>query len=158
MRPMIPERRKYERYETDLKLYFSHILAGGTKVEYQLLDKAGERPISDKYPGLSKNVSAEGLSFVANQQLKKGDYLNLEIYLPTATEPVIMEGEVRWSQAIPQDKEAKPMFQTGVLLKKVNGEAVDKSIYFYHEYRLHWSNVLESLLDKFKNIAKKNKK
>lgn len=153
---MSPEKRKYERYGTELKLYFDRSFEVETKVKYQLLDKAKEKPLSRKYPALSKNVSAEGLSFVASQQLKKGDYLNLEVYLPTATEPVRMEGEVRWSRPLAEDKREGPLFQTGVLLKKVNGETVDKTIYFDQEYRVSWSNVLESVLGKFKNLAKKN--
>ena len=130
-----PEKRKYERYDTALKLYFRPgDFVVETKVKYQLLDKQNDKPISRKYAALSKNVSAEGLSFLAAQQLKPGDYLNLEIYLPTATQPVRMEGEVRWSNPVAADKREGPMFQTGVFLKKVNGETVDKTVHFDNEY------------------------
>lgn len=151
-----PEKRKYERYDTELKLYFDRAFEVETKVKYQLLDKQNDKPLSRKYAALSKNVSAEGLSFLASQQLKHGDYLHLEVYLPTATKPVHMEGEVRWSNPMAADKREGPMFQTGVLLKKVNGKMVDKTIHFDKEYCVNWSNVLESVLGNFKDLAKKN--
>ena len=59
-----PEKRKYERYDTELKLYFDRGFVVETKVKYQLLDKQNDKPISRKYAALSKNVSAEGLSFL----------------------------------------------------------------------------------------------
>ena len=151
-----PEKRKYERYDTALKLYFDRSFEVETKVKYQLLDKQNDKPLSRKYAALSKNVSAEGLSFLASQQLTAGDYLHLEVYLPTATKPVHMEGEVRWSNPAAADKREGPMFQTGVLLTKVNGEAVDPTIHFDKQYQVSWSNVLESVLGNFKNLAKKN--
>jgi len=151
-----PEKRKYERYDTALKLYFDRGFEVETKVKYQLLDKQNDKPISRKYAALSKNVSAEGLSFLASQQLNPGDYLQLEVYLPTATKPVRMEGEVRWSNPMAADKREGPMFQTGVLLTKVNGEAVDPTIHFDKQYQVSWSNVLESVLGHFKDLAKKN--
>ena len=151
-----PEKRKYERYDTALKLYFDRGFEVETKVKYQLLDKQNDKPISRKYAALSKNVSAEGLSFLASQQLNPGDYLQLEVYLPTATKPVHMEGEVRWSNPVAADKREGPMFQTGVLLTKVNGEAVDPTIHFDKKYQVSWSNVLESVLGHFKDLAKKN--
>ncbi len=151
-----PEKRKYERYDTELKLYFDRGFEVKTRVKYQLLDKQNDKPLSRKYAALSKNVSAEGLSFLASQQLNPGDYLHLEVYLPTATKPVRMEGEVRWSNSVAADKREGPMFQTGVLLTKVNGETVDKTIHFDKKYQVSWSNVLESVLGNFKNLAKKN--
>lgn len=152
----LPEKRKYERYDTELKLYFDRGFEVETRVEYQLRDKKNDKPLSRKYPALSKNVSAEGLSFLASQQLKQGDYLHLEVYLPTATKSVRMEGEVRWSNPVAADKREGPMFQTGVLLTKVNGEAVDQTIHFDKKYQISWSNVLESVLGNFKDLAKKN--
>ena len=154
--PEAPEKRKYERYNTELKLYFDRSFEVETKVKYQLLDKQNDKPLSRKYAALSKNVSAEGLSFLASQQLNPGDYLHLEVYLPTATKPVHMEGEVRWSNPVAADKREGPMFQTGVLLTKVNGEAVDPTIHFDKKYQVSWSNVLESVLGHFKDLAKKN--
>ncbi len=153
-----PEKRKYERYDTELRIYFDRGFEVETKVKYQLLDKQREKPISRKHAALSKNVSAEGLGFIASQQLQKGDFLHLEIYLPTANQPVKMEGEVRWSNPVAGEKRQGPLFQTGVLLKKVNGEPVDKTLHFDKEYHINWSNVLESILGSFKDLAKKNLK
>lgn len=149
-----PEKRKYERYDTEVKLYFDIAFDVETKVKYQLLDKDHKKTLSRKYPALSKNVSAEGLSFVAAQPLKKGDYLNLEVYLPKATQPVRMEGEVCWSKSVAQGKQGADVFQTGVLLKKVNGQPVQETIHFDKEYNVNWSIALESILGQFKDIAK----
>ncbi|MBI5150781.1 MAG: PilZ domain-containing protein [Candidatus Omnitrophica bacterium] len=151
--PKAPEKRQYERYDTELKVYFHHTYDIRTKVRFQLFDRLKKKAISQKYSALSKNVSAEGISFVSSHPPKKGDYLNLEVYLPTATQPVVMEGEVRWSRLIARDKEGK-VFQTGVLLKKVNNNPIHDTIYFDEEYHIHWSNVLESVLGKYKSLAK----
>lgn len=152
--PKAPEKRKYERYDTEVKLYFDIAFDVETKVKYQLLDKNHKKTLSRKYPALSKNVSAEGLSFVAAQPLEKGDYLNLEVYLPKATQPVRMEGEVCWSKNVTQGKQGTGVFQTGVLLKKVNGRPVQETIHFDKEYNVNWSIALESVLGQFKDIAK----
>ena len=151
-----PEKRKFERYDTELRIYFDRGFEVETKVKYQLLDKQKEKPISRKYAALSKNVSAQGLSFVSSQQLKPGDLLQIEVFLPTATQPVRMEGEVRWSNSVKSPKTQGPLFQTGVLLKTVNGQPVDKTLHFDKEYQVNWSNVLESVLGNFKDLAKKN--
>ena len=149
-----PEKRRYERYDTEIKLYFDLAFDVETKVRYQLLDKDHKKTLSKKYPALSKNISAEGLSFIAAQPLKKGDYLNLEIYLPKATRPVRMEGEVRWSKNAARGKQTAGAFQTGVLLKKVNGQPVHGTIHFDKEYNVNWSIALESVLGRFKDLAK----
>lgn len=148
------EKRKSNRYDTELKLYFSFAYDVRTKVEYQLLDKKNKKILSPKYPALSQNVSAEGLSFIAGRQLKEDDYLDLEVYLPAAAQPVRMEGEVRWSKIIARGKRDEESFQTGVVLKKVNGQSVQETIHFDKEYNVNWSIVLESILGKFKDIAK----
>lgn len=148
------EKRKYQRYDTEVKLYF-HLLPYDiqTKIEYQLLDKNNKK-ISPKHAAVSKNVSVEGLSFISGQELKLGDYLDIEIFLPDAPDPVRMEGEVRWSRSLGEGKG----FQTGVLLKKVNKKPIPETIYFDPEYKVNWSIVLESVLGKFKDIAKDWKK
>ncbi len=149
-----PEKRKYERYDAQVRLYFDLPFDVETKVKYQLLDKDHKKTISRKYAALSKNVSAEGVSFVSARPLKKGDYLNLEIYLPNTSEPVRMEGEVCWSKDVHGDKN----FQTGILLKTVNGKPVQETIHFDQEYKVNWSIVLDSILTKYKNIVKERQK
>lgn len=146
------EKRWYERYDTALKIYFDFAYDIKTKVKFQLIDRKKAKTLSPKYSALSKNVSAEGLCFASRKKLRKGDYLNLEVYLPSAVTPVRMQGEVRWSTAAAATDPGA--YQTGVLLKTVNDESVPATIHYDKEYRLHWSVVLESVLGSFKNLIK----
>lgn len=148
------ERRKYERYDTELKVYFDFAYDLETKVKFQLLDKKKEKTLSKKYSALSRNVSAEGLCFIARRKLKKGDYLNLEIYLPSATEPVRMTGEVRWSRTAEDGGKEKDAYQTGVLLKTVEDKPIAQTIRYDQEYHVNWSIVLESVLGSFKDLIR----
>ncbi len=150
------EKRRYERYDTALKIYFDFAYDIKTKVKFQLIDRKKAKTLSPKYSALSKNVSAEGLCFASRKKLQKGDYLNLEVYLPGAVTPVRMQGEVRWSLVMPAaaDMTDPGAYQTGVLLMTVNGESVPETIHYDKEYRLHWSVVLESVLGSFKNVVK----
>lgn len=150
------EKRRYERYDTEVKLYFDLAFDVETKVKYQLLDKEHNKTLSKKYPALSKNVSAEGLSFISSHALQKGDYLNLEVYLPNARQPVRMQGEVRWCHRMEQA--GGESFQTGVLLKEVNKQPVQETIHFDKEYKVNWSIVLDAILTKYKNIVKERQK
>lgn len=155
------ERRKHPRFEAEVSIYFHVNYDVKTRLKYRVVNAekgrpscpAG-RPVSPKYRGVTRNVSAEGLCFVSRQELKKGDYLLLEVYLPGAVEPAVMEGEVCWSQPL---KGAKPharyAMETGVKLAKVNGEAVSKSIVHDETHRVTWSNVMEAIFGKFKSFA-----
>lgn len=155
------ERRKYERYDTELKIYFDFAYELKTKIKYQLVDKNRRKILPKKYLAYSKNVSAEGLSFTSSRALKKGDYLNLEIYLPSAKDPIYMEGEVKWSQKPslkPLRGKDRNVYHTGVRLTTVNGESVTESIYFDKTYQVIWSIVLDSVLENFKALVKKQHK
>ena len=65
------ERRKYERYATEAKIFFRVSYDLKTKVKFQVLDKQKRKYESKKYAALSKNVSAEALCFVGEHGLKK---------------------------------------------------------------------------------------
>ena len=152
------ERRKYERYDTEIKIYFDFAYELKTKVKYQLVDKNRRKILPKKYLAYSKNVSAEGLSFTSSRALKNGDRLNLEIYLPSAKDPIYMEGQVRWSQKFfpkPPKRGNGNIYHTGVRLTTVNGESVAESIYFDKTYQVIWSIVLNSVLENFKALTKK---
>lgn len=147
------EKRKYERYDTQLKVYFDFAYDLKTKVKFKVLDKKKETP-SRKYSGLSRNVSAEGLCFACRRKLRKGDFLDLEIYLPGAAVPVRMKGEVRWSQCVSDEQTKEKVYQTGVLLRTVEDKPVAGTIHYDKEYHVHWSIVLESVLGSFKDLAR----
>jgi len=151
------ERRKFERYDTEVKIYFDVKYDLKTKVKFQFIDKIKHKIMSRKYSALSKNVSAEGLCFISGQQLKKDDTLHIEVYLPGQRDPIHMEGTVEWSKSASYLK-VKDRFETGVRLKKVNGKDVTSSVYRDEEHHLVWSVVLESILGSFKIFAQKRQK
>lgn len=149
------ERRKYSRYDTELEVYFHVNYDVRTKVKYQKMDKKHEKPVSSKHSAVSKNVSAEGLCFTSDQALKEGDFLFLEVYVPKAKEPIIMEGEVRWSGKGTATAKKTDKVYTGVKLVTVNGISVHDSVYFDEPNKIVWSAVLESVLGKYRTLGQK---
>ena len=152
------ERRRYDRYDTEVKIYFQVNYDIQTKVKYQIIDKAKEETGSQKYSALSKNVSAQGICFTSDRRLTKGDLLHLEIYLPKGKEPIHMEGEVRWSVPATEKTHQSEKFDTGVQLITVNGQSVDQTIYFDKSHQIIWSIVLESTLGNFRLLTRNRNK
>jgi hypothetical protein len=151
------ERRKYERYDTEAKVYFRVRYDLKTKVEFQLIDKSKKRLLSKKYPGISRNVSAEGMRFSSDKKLRKGTDLYLEVYLPKRKDPIYMTGEVKWSKKLfiyPKDAYE---FDTGVKLKSIMGEPVSKTIYFDKKYGVFWSSVLNYVFGSFRECVQKDR-
>ena len=149
------ERRKYPRYDTELKVYFQLKYEIRTRVKFQIMRAGPKSRAGRKYSGLSKNVSVEGMCFVSRKKLKKEALLFIEVYEPRVKSPVKMEGEVRWSKKI--SGETKDAFHTGVRLISVNGKPVSDSIYFDNKYNVMWSVVLESLFGDFAAALRKFK-
>lgn len=150
------ERRKYERYGTEAKVYFRVVYEVTTKVEFQILDKKKkDKSLSKKYLAISKNVSAEGICFTSDIKLEKKNILYLEVFLPGEKKPIIMEGQARWSHATSPEEEKKHKFDTGVKLISVNGKSVLASIHFDEANKVIWSIVLESVFGKFRKLAHK---
>ncbi len=151
------DKRKYERFETEVKIYFQVSYDVRTVVKFQIIDKANTQTKSEKYVALSKNVSAEGLCFISDQRLEKEDILNLEVFLPQADSPILMTGKVCWSQKDLLAPEKKERFTTGIQLLTVNDQAVGKSICFDKENRVVWSVVLESIFGSFRVFMQKTR-
>lgn len=148
------EQRRYERYETQVKVYYFVTYDVETKVLFQVLDK-GRRKTAPQYTAISKNVSAEGMCFSSGKQLHKGDRLFLEVLLPGSKTFIPMEGEVRWCQKT--GPKLLPKFDVGVKLLNVDGQSVERSIYHDKEYQVIWSIVLESILGNFRILEQKRK-
>ena len=148
------EKRQHPRYETKVKVYFEIDYDLETNVKFQMIGP-GDGISSRQYSGVSRNVSVEGMCFSSNIKLNKGEKLKVEVYLPNAKEPIRMEGEVRWSKSNSQDKESSNGFDTGLRLVSVEGKRVVDSIHYDEKYQVYWSEVLESILGKFKEIGKK---
>lgn len=152
------ERRKYNRYDTELKIYFRVNYELKTKVEFQLIDKERHTALSEKYSAISRNVSAEGLCFFSDVQLTTGDMLSLEVYLPSQVNPIHMEGEVRWSQEGPLSKPRENKFGTGIKILNVEGKQVEPTIFYDAGHNIIWSVVLDSVFGSFKKIVRETKK
>lgn len=153
------ERRKYSRYNTEMKVFFRVSYDVKTKVTFQVItaDSAGNEGASEKYLGISRNISVEGLCFVSDKKLEPGKIILLEVYPPKVKTPVQMKGEVRWSQEVPGDSEGKNKIHTGVKLIEVNNMPVADSIYYDEEYKVYWSSVLETIFSSFKYMIEHDK-
>lgn len=149
------EKRKYERYATEVDVYFRVSFDIKTIVKFMVVGKDKRQEHHKKYLALSKNVSAEGLCFCAEKKLEKGDILRIEVYLPDQKNPIPMEGEVRWSMPT---ADASGKFNTGVRIATVNNQSVVNSIHQDDETRIVWSAVLESVFGNFRKFAQKNLK
>ena len=149
------ERRRYERYDTEVKIYFRVSYDIKTKVEFQIVNKNKQRLLSEKHHGLSRNVSVEGMRFSSDKKLRKGEILYIGLYLPRQKEPISMIGKVRWSKMFFSRMQDKYVFDTGVKLMSVGEKSVSESIYFDEKHSVFWSIVLESVLGNFRKLMQK---
>ncbi|MDP2654371.1 MAG: PilZ domain-containing protein [Candidatus Omnitrophota bacterium] len=152
------DRRRFERYETDLKIDFYVNFDIRTRIDYRIKASGKEQPSSAKYGALSKNISVEGLCFTCSSALQKEDVLLLEVFLPSATEPIAMEGVVKWVRPAPVAAGAAAEFETGVKVLTVNGEDVEGSVHLDKVHKVIWSIVLESVFGDFKHLALKRRR
>jgi len=163
------DKRKYKRYNTEAKIYFDFAYDLETKVKFELIEEKKKLKSKKKYLAVSRNISAKGLCFVSHKDVKIEDQLYLEVYLPSAVEPIHMVGTVIWCDAVAEsstivldDKEDRQMYHIGVVLSLVDGKPVDESIHFDKEYGVNWSVVLEAVFGSYKMLMgekykKKNK-
>jgi hypothetical protein len=149
------DRRRFPRYDTEVKIYFHLEYDIQTRVKFKVLVSDHKGPSEHKYSGVSRNASAEGLCFISKKKLKAGDLLFIEVYEPKVKGPVKMEGEVRWSHKIPGQDKGKDVYNTGVQLFLVNGKSVADSIHYDKKYKIVWSTVLDSLFGTFAAAMKK---
>ena len=154
---MEQERRKYKRYDTDAKIYFTVNYEVNTKLEFQVVDRRNGTVESQKHPAVGRNISAAGMGFSSAKALAKGDILHLEVFIPGKTEQIQMIGEVRWSQENKKTRKPEEKFDTGIQLISVNGKAVADSIFFDETHKVIWSNVLESVLGSFRVLEQKRR-
>lgn len=148
------ERRKYVRFDTEVKINFHVSYLLKTKVRFQL--ENGGKILPPKYPALSRNISVEGLGFSSDKKLKDGDCLYMEVYLPGQAKPVYMEGKVCWSRRTLGKERYK--YNTGIKLITVSGKPVRASIYYDKKYKVIWSAVLDSVFGSFRKTMQKNRK
>jgi hypothetical protein len=90
--------------------------------------------------------------------LSKDDILWLDVFIPTARQPIRMEGVVRWCQEISSKREKTKTFESGIKLVSVDGNPVEKSIVTDPVHHVVWSVVLESVFGNFKHMVLKDRK
>ena len=146
--------RKHSRFETDIKVSFVAPYDFRTEVDYKV-DREQQHGQEQKYIGFSKNISVSGICFESTKELKIGDYLWMEVHLPKHGAIIYMEGEVRWSRLATVSPNAPHLYSSGVLIKKVDGVNIEETVYFDEEYKVMWSQLLESVLGSFAKLNRK---
>jgi hypothetical protein len=148
------EQRKNIRYGSEKELRVDFYYNVETPINFKKTDGAQQKEC--KYTGVSRNFSTHGVCFKSDVQLKRGDHLSLEVYLPLQDDPVSMEGAVCWSKC--SDKNvASNGFITGVQLDLIEGKDVEETIYHDETYDVDWSEVLESVLGRYRVLVEDNK-
>ena len=150
------DRRRYQRYDTDVKIYFHVNYDFETKVIFRIIRAVNKKSVAKKYSALSKNINVEGICFLSEKELLRGDQLLLEVYLPSRQKPVKMESIVIWCRPVSGKNDAGK-FETGVHIVRVNNKPVSDSVYFDKTYKVIWSNVLESVLGNFRLYVQSKK-
>jgi Tfp pilus assembly protein PilZ len=153
MKNISNERRKSQRYDTVLKVYYQVAYDVKTKVKFQVLHVEKQKAASKKYSGISKNVSVDGLCFVSKKKLEKGDSILLEVYTPNTKTPIHMRGEVKWVHTISGASGTRTASQIGVEIVSVEGKSVSRSLHYDKKYQVAWSIVLDSLFGNFKTMV-----
>lgn len=148
------ERRKYERFDTEMKVCFRVSYDFKTRVKFKLLETKRCVHDSKRHSGYSKNISVEGICFISRTKLNKGDILMLDVFVPKSEKSIPMKGQVCWCHMI----SGKSTYATGVKILSVNEKVVSRSIHVDKKYKVVWSAVLESLFGDFKKMVGKIRK
>ena len=99
------ERRRYVRIDVAAKVIF----------RVKPKDKGGASPESTS--AVSKNLSVEGICFTSEQHLAPGTNLELQVVFFSDPEPLILNGEVKWSRLTQGAGRPEAMFDIGVELR-----------------------------------------
>ncbi len=150
------DKRKYERYDTDVEAFFQRIYNVKRKMDFRLVNTEDKKVSSTSFPASTLNISAQGICFVCDRRLKQGDTIALEVVLQDEKKTVHMEGLVRWARVIQASKggaksRGKAQYAIGVKLITVDGYDVLKSIIYDPVYKVFWSNVLQALIGHFRH-------
>ena len=145
MEKPVDNRRKYPRYDTDVKVEFRVPYDLKTEVDFKITEEMMEGR-ENTYIGFSKNISVHGLSFESPKRLDPGDLLWIDLHLPKSGHVVFMQGEVCWCQSMGSSMDDKPRFQAGIQITKVDGLDVEQTVYFDKTYGVFWSELLERVL------------
>ncbi len=143
------DKRKFDRVPIGTDVFFQLSFEVKTQVNFQIVDRDLNRPLSRKYLALSKNVSIEGLCFSSLKKLEEGELLVIEIVSPASKQPVRMKGLVRWSRKLTPPEFDDNKFDTGVKIIEISGRPLDATYTRDAEKKVVWSGVLEAVMGNF---------
>ncbi len=113
------DRRRYLRFNSESKINFQVQKKGQTQVP------------SGKTSSITRNLSIEGICFICEKNLTPGDIIKLEIVLPSQSQPLHLEGQVKWVSSL-KPTENIEVFETGVKLFTLKEE--DESRFIEYTY------------------------
>ena len=109
------EHREYIRLDRSLK------------VSYKVVDAAGDKEIS-----FTEDISGGGLRLSLKRRVQPGAFLEVEIYLPEITKPIVVTGEVRW---LDNKDDAEYPFVVGVKFAEIDQLDRGKLLKYIRERR-----------------------
>ena len=101
------EKRRFVRF--DIK----------TQVNFRVKDNARAQLYLGKIWAITRNLCVEGVCFATDQKLEEKTLLGLEIFLPSQSKPLHLEGMVKWALPFKQ-KNNKQMYNIGVQLVSID--------------------------------------
>jgi len=88
-----------------------------SNVNFNIIETTEDEVSAKRFRAVGKNVGAEGMLLTAEEELKPGVMLDLEVFFPDKPNPVYIKGEVRWCLSI---KEEPSKFDIGVRFRNVD--------------------------------------
>jgi PilZ domain-containing protein len=81
------------------------------------------------------NFSREGVGFFADEDLNRGEEVEIEFSIPGDNVPVIATGQVAWAEAVANEKseDAIPVFHGGVKLTEIRNADRGKILNFIYK-------------------------
>jgi len=103
-----------------------------TKVKFRFFSQTRE---DEHFKGKSKNISADGVCVVAENDIPRDKNVALDISLPGRKRPVSVHGRVAWSQKIKNaDKRAPDHYEIGIKLYTTDRDDENTLLRYYCEY------------------------
>ena len=112
---MIKERRKYVRLDAEIDF------------AYKIKDSGGSEKKS-----VTESISPGGIGALLDKEIKKGDWLELNIYIPTLKKPIFAIGKVIWTAGQKAGK-----ISTGIKFEEIDAEMKNKFLEYMCEMMLH---------------------
>ena len=122
MKLKLPERRRFIRIETPLKL----VVKSGDLTEEVL----------------TKNISPVGMRFEVSRELKKTDRLDMSLYIPLSDKPISLSAKVIWQAKVSLEDNAP--FDVGIEIIEIADK--DKNIFLEYLCGLLYASAYKTRL------------